>query len=142
MMSLDETRKFLEDRSEELNMAKSMDRNEMYKILIEYGNSMEEFPEELMTEDNFVKGCTSNVYIHSEENEGRIFYKGKSESMIVRGYLAILIKALSGLKQEDILRSNDIVQSFVDNTDIKASLTPSRANAFHNIYSKMREKAQ
>ncbi len=142
MESLEDTEKFLTDKSEELNFAKSMDRNEMYKLLISYGNELPEFPEEHMIEENFVKGCTSNVYIHSELKEGRVYYTGKSDAMIVRGYLAILLEALSGLKPDDVAKSEQLIERFTLDTDVKASLTPSRANAFGNIYKMMREKAK
>ncbi len=142
MDTLESARTFLEEMAEELNFAKSIDRNEMYKLLIGYGNAMPEFPEERMVEENFVKGCTSNVYIHSELKEGRVLFSGKSDAMIVRGYLAILIEALSGLSPEDVLKSESIIEKFTTDTDVKASLTPSRANAFGNIYRMMRQKAE
>jgi cysteine desulfuration protein SufE len=142
MNSLDETKAFLEKTAEELNFAKSIDRNEMYKLLIDQGNAMEPFPEDLKKEENFVKGCTSNVYIAAEEKEGRIIYKGSADAMIVRGYVSILIKALSGLPKEDIKNTDELIETFVEDTDVKASLTPSRANAFGNIFKMMKEKAQ
>ena len=142
MENLEDTKKFLEDTSEELNFAKGLDRTEMYKYLIEYGNKLEPIPEAEKTEDNFVKGCTSNVYISAKEKNGRIFYTGSADALTVKGYLSILIKAISGLKKEDIQRTEEYVNNFIDNTDIKASLTPSRANAFGNIYKTIKEKAK
>ncbi|MFP4117681.1 MAG: SufE family protein [Candidatus Woesearchaeota archaeon] len=142
METLEETERFLDEKAEELNFAKSMDRNEMYKLLISYGNELPEFPEELMTEENFVKGCTSNVYIHAGLKDEKISYTGKADAMIVKGYLAILIKALSGLKPEEVLKSESLIERFTETTDVKASLTPSRANAFSNIYRTMKEKAK
>ncbi len=142
MLTLDKTRRFLEKTAEELNFAKEIDRNEMYKLLIDASRELEPFPEEKKLEENFVKGCTSNVYIAAEEKEGLITYYGSSEALIVRGYVAILVKALSGLSPDDVLDTEDLIRDFVETTDVKASLTPSRANAFGNIYALMRKKAE
>ena len=141
METLEDTKQFLEKTSEELNLAKEIDRNEMYKYLMEFGDSLEELPETKKTDENFVKGCTSNVYINTEERNGRMFHTGSADSLIVKGYLAILLKAISGLKKEDIPKTEALVEKFSEETDIKASLTPSRANAFGNIYKTMKEKA-
>ena len=142
MNNLDDAKSFLEERAEELNFAKSMDRNEMYKLLMSYGNELAEFPKEFLIEENFVKGCTSNVYIHSILIDDKVIYLGKSDALIVKGYLSLLITALSGLSPEDVLKTEEIVNDFVKNTDVKASLTPSRANAFGNIYKMMKDKAE
>jgi cysteine desulfuration protein SufE len=62
--------------------------------------------------------------------------------MVVKGYLSILIQALNGLSTEDLLiRSQSLVEHFGEVTNIRANLTPSRANAFGNIYQLMRVKA-
>ncbi|MFW5852781.1 MAG: SufE family protein [Nanoarchaeota archaeon] len=141
MESLEDAKKFLEQTAEELNFAKDVDRNEMYKMLIDFGNELETLPEEEKTEENFVKGCTSNVYISAKKDNDRIKFEGSADAMIVKGYLAILIKAISGLKKEDVAKTEELIEEFIENTDVKASLTPSRANAFGNIYKTLKEKA-
>ena len=141
MESIDEAKEFLEHTAEEINFAKEIDRNEMYKYLIDFGNKLDEIHEEEKIEENFVKGCTSNVYISAKETDGRIYYKGFADSVIVKGYLSMLIIALSGLRKEDIPKTENMLEEFAEKIDIKASLTPSRANAFGNIYKTMKNKA-
>lgn len=124
--------------TDELN---SVSVNEMYKIIMEYGEETE-FPKELMTRNNQVSGCINRAYIHCELKDGKVHYSGHSESKIVNGYIAILIKGLNGLKPKEVVEARKDIENFVGNTHIKSNLTPSRANAFGNIYELMIKKAK
>jgi|SRR3989344_1622695 len=124
--------------TDELN---SVSVNEMYKIIMEYGEETE-FPKELMTRNNQVPGCINRAYIHCELKDGKVHYSGHSESKIVNGYIAILIKGLNGLKPKEVVEARKDIENFVGNTHIKSNLTPSRANAFGNIYELMIKKAK
>ena len=142
MNTLDDSSKFLLNTAQELRIAKDIDPNEMYRILIEFGKKLDVFPESEKIEKNKVKGCTSNVYISSNKESDRLFYKGTSDAMIVKGYLSILIEALSGLKQDEIKKSEDLIKEFIEVAQVRSSLTPSRANAFGSIYTMMLDKAK
>jgi len=133
---------FLQETADELNDLMSMDVMEMYRQLTELGNSLPELPPAERTPANFVHGCTSNVYIGARIEQGRVFYSGSSEAHIVRGYVAVLVNALSGLTPAEIIGETEApVSAFADGTNIRATLTPSRANAFGNIYKLMVAKA-
>ncbi|MFP4330934.1 MAG: SufE family protein [Spirochaetaceae bacterium] len=144
MKTIEEARNYLEEITDELVTIREMDNLEMYRMLTDIGKKMEELPAEEKTEDNFVYGCVSMVYISDELREdGGIYYHGSSESHIVRGYLAVLIEALSGLAPESVVQeTKELVEKFARETDLKATLTPNRANAFGNIYQLMVEKAK
>lgn len=144
MKTLEEAKSYLEEITDELVTIREMDNLEMYRMLTDIGKKMEELPEEKKTPENFVYGCVSNVYVADEIGEdGAIYYRGSSESHIVRGYLAILIEALSGLPPADVANeTKGMVEAFARDTDLKATLTPNRANAFGNIYQLMVDKAK
>lgn len=141
--NLDEMKRYLADTAEELNDLMSLDVMEMYRHLTELGNALPALPAERRTPDNFVHGCTSNVYISGELAEGRMRYGGSSEAHIVRGYVAVLVNALSGLSPAEVVEGTaQAIADFAEGTNIRATLTPSRANAFGNIYKLMVAKAQ
>jgi cysteine desulfuration protein SufE len=141
--TIEELTAFLEETAEELNSLQSMDVMEMYRHLTELGKALPELPPAERTPDNFVQGCTSNVYISGRCVNGRMAFGGSSEAHIVRGYVAILVEGLSGLSPRDLLeRSQGPVEAFAEGTNIRATITPSRANAFGNIYKLMRQKAE
>lgn len=141
--NISEMKQYLEETAEELNALMSMDVMEMYRQLTEFGNALPVLPASERTPANFVHGCTSNVYISARSEGGRLYYGGSSEAHIVRGYVAVLVNALSGLTPEEILSQTEAaIEAFAEGTNIRATLTPSRANAFGNIYKLMIAKAK
>jgi cysteine desulfuration protein SufE len=141
--SPDEMREYLDEIRDELLMMREVDNLEMYRVLTDLGKELDGISEQERTDENFVYGCVSNVYIADDFQDGVMNYRGVSDAHVIRGYLAVLTRALSGLTPDEILdQSRDAVERFARETDLKASLTPNRANAFGNIYDLMREKAK
>lgn len=139
----DQMRAYLDEIRDELLMMREIDNLEMYRVLTDLGKELEGISDEERTEENFVYGCISNVYIADDYEDGVMRYRGVSDAHVIRGYLAVLAAALSGLTPEEILtESREPVERFARETALKASLTPNRANAFGNIYQLMREKAE
>lgn len=135
--------RWLEDTADELNDLASMDTMEMYRHLTGLGEELGSFGEPEKTPANFVHGCTSNVYIGHRLENGLMQFTGSSEALIVRGYVAILVEGLSGLSPRQIVEETaTLIDNFANVTNIRATLTPSRANAFGNIYRLMVEKAK
>jgi cysteine desulfuration protein SufE len=118
------------------------DQRERLELMVEYGKKLPDFPAEKKTARNRVPGCVSGVYIDASFVEGKMQFSGVSESLIVKGYVYILLKALSGLSPREVLDSEEEVAAFISSTGISKSLIASRANAFGNVYVFMKEKAQ
>lgn len=135
--------RWLEDIATELNDLASLDTMEMYRHLTGLGEGLSAHGEPEKIPDNFVHGCTSNVYIAHRLDNGLVYFSGSSEALIVRGYVAILVEGLSGLSPQEIIgETAGLIDNFANVTNIRATLTPSRANAFGNIYRLMVEKAK
>lgn len=140
--TIKEAAAYLQDIAEELREAAELDRMEMYRQLTHFGDDLPALRNGEETPDNFVQGCVSNVYVGHSVKDGRIEFRGQSDALLVRGYLSILIQALSGLLVDDFLQqSSSLVEDFCNQTELQVHLTPSRANAFGNIYRLMRKKA-
>ncbi len=86
-----------------------------------------------------VKGCVSQVYILGELVDGRLLWKGDSDALITRGLLTLLINGLTGLTPDEVI---SIDPSFIRDTGLQGSLTPSRANGFLNILLTMKTIAK
>jgi len=109
-----------------------------YEQLLWYAKKLETLPETAKTSENKVSGCVSQVYIISNIEDGQIFYQGDSDAQLVKGLVAFLIDSLNGLTPQEILT---IEPDFIEETGLQASLTPSRANGFLNIFKKMQQLA-
>ncbi len=140
--SLEDMKQYFQEVTEELLMMREIDNLEMYRVITDKGKELEGISDEERTDENFVYGCVSNVYIVGEFRDGVMQYRGASDAHVVRGLLTYLIEALSGLAPEDIVGgTRDAVEQFADAVDLKSTLTPNRANAFGNIYKLIVEKA-
>jgi cysteine desulfuration protein SufE len=85
-----------------------------------------------------VQGCVSQVYITADLEDGKLHYRGDSDAQLVKGLVGLLIEGLNGLTPEEILQ---VTPDFIEETGLKVSLTPSRANGFYNIFQLMKKKA-
>ena len=113
------------------------------KKIIELGKTLGDFPDVWKVKSNKVRGCTSKVYIHANLVNDKIFYSGSSESEIVKGQIALLINGLNQLSPKDILNNSEVLLSnFVKNTDVRFSMTVTRANSLGTLYQFMKKKAE
>jgi cysteine desulfuration protein SufE len=114
------------------------DPKKRYEQLLWYAKKLEPMPESAKTSQNKVNGCVSQVYITADFQEGKVWYKGDSDAQLVKGLVAFLIEGLNGLTPTEILQ---VTPDFIEETGLKMSLTPSRANGFYNIFQTMQKKA-
>lgn len=135
--------KYLNQKHSDFNSYRKNGIQFVNKKLIELGRTLGEFPDIWKIKRNRVKGCTSNVFIHVYLTNGKIFYSGYSDSEIVKGQLALLINGLNMLTPEEIVnQSEKYLTDFVKNTDVRFSMTISRANSLGTLYQFMKIKAE
>lgn len=99
-----------------------MDR---YQYLIELGQELESLKEEEKNDETLIRGCQSQVWIVSEKREGKIYFRGESDAIIVKGIVAMLMKVVSGCTIEEV-RGCDF--SFVEEIGLREHLSPTRSN--------------
>lgn len=134
-------KEFFEEMQETL--LECEDGIEKVEIITDFAKELKEYPEEEKTPQNKVKGCASTVYISAKKENDKIRLFGFSESLVVKGYVALLVEGLDNISKQELLEeSKEIIENFAKETNIKASLSPSRANAFSSIYDKIIEKTK
>ncbi|PSB09456.1 cysteine desulfuration protein SufE [Pleurocapsa sp. CCALA 161] len=114
------------------------DPKQKYKQLLWYAQKLPPMSAASKTEANKVKGCVSQVYITAALADGKVQYQGDSDAQLVKGLVAFLIEGLNNLPPAEIAQ---IEPSFIEDTGLKVSLTPSRANGFFNIFHMMKQQA-
>lgn len=112
-----------------------MDR---YQYLIDLGRRLPEFPEELRTEANRIRGCQSQVWFVAEEKDGRLEFKATSDAAIVSGLIALLLRLYSGRFPQDIL---DTPPDFVAALQLESHLSPTRSNGLSSMLQAIRRFA-
>jgi cysteine desulfuration protein SufE len=114
------------------------DPRRRYEYVLWLAKKLEPLPDELRQEAFKVKGCVSQVYVVGSLENGRLHWRGDSDAQITKGLLALLIEGLEGLSPSDAAA---IDPGFLAATGLQASLTPSRANGFLNIFRMMQAQA-
>src|SRR6266496_5948963 len=109
--------------------------SEKYQYIIELGQKLPSLDDKYKLEENKIKGCQSTVWLNSYEKEGRIFFEADSDSTFVKGEIALLIRALSGQKPQDIVKTN---LDFIDKIGLRQHIAVTRANGLANMIKQMK----
>lgn len=96
-----------------------------YGYLIELGNELKELDPKDKNDQNLIKGCQSRVWLAAELKDGKIFFRGESDALIVKGLVALLLRIVSGRTPKEILENQ---LHFIDDLGLKQHLSPTRSN--------------
>ncbi len=113
-----------------------------YAYLIELGEKLPAFDERLRIEENRVKGCMSQVWVHATERQGGsvVDYSGDCDTAIIKGILAVLIELMSGLTREEIEALD--LEALFDALQLRENLSPSRHFGVYAIVELMKQQAR
>ena len=116
----------------------SKDPKRKYEYILWLGKKLKVPNDSVLVPENKVQGCISEVFVKASFQEGKLFWEGYSDALITKGLLAFLIIGMNELTPNEVV---NIDSKFIEDTGLKASLTPSRSNGFLNILLKMQSQA-
>ncbi|MFL2881328.1 MAG: SufE family protein [Prochlorococcus marinus subsp. pastoris] len=114
------------------------DPKRKYEFILWLGKKLKVPNNSILIPENKVQGCVSEVFVKASFQEGKLYWEGYSDALITKGLLAFLINGLNELTPKQVVNINN---KFIEDTGLKASLTPSRSNGFLNILLKMQSQA-
>lgn len=111
-----------------------------YEYLIDLGRNVPVMDNSLKIDDNKLKGCQSVVYFsYSFKSDGTIEYIANSDAAIVQGLIALMLKAFSNRKPQEII---DIDINFLQKIGLDEHLSPTRKNGLSSLVSSIKNVAQ
>ena len=116
----------------------SDDPKRKYEYILWLGKKLKIPNNNILIPENKVQGCVSEVFVKANLLEGKLYWEGYSDALITKGLLAFLINGMNELTPKEVVNINN---KFIEETGLKASLTPSRSNGFLNILLKMQSQA-
>ncbi len=116
------------------------DWEQRYQYIIDLGKALPGLPEEQHKEEYLVRGCQSNVWLISEEKDGKLLFHVDSDAVIVQGLLTLVMAAYHDKTAEQIL-AFDIDQYF-NQLDLENHITPTRGNGLRAIVGKIQQLAK
>jgi cysteine desulfuration protein SufE len=99
-----------------------------YEYLIDLGRKLPEFPADWKTEEYKLHGCQSQVWLKALEANGKLTFHAISDSAIVSGLIAVLIRVYSERDASEILATPP---DFIDAIGLHEHLSPTRSNGLH-----------
>lgn len=110
-----------------------------YQYLIDLGRKLPPLPDEDRTDVNKVDGCQSQVWIVVSGGAGRLDLRAASDSAIVSGLVALLLRVYSGQSARDIL---DTDPAFINAIGLGKHLSPTRSNGLASMVKTIKAHAK
>ncbi len=114
------------------------DELQKYEYIIDLGKKLDPLEDEYKTPDNIVHGCTSQVWLVCEERDGKLYFKGTSDAIIVKGLIYIILDIFSGLEKQTL---KDVDMDIVYELGLSEVITPNRQSGVIGMIKKIKEYA-
>jgi cysteine desulfuration protein SufE len=111
---------------------------EKYEYIIDLGKKLPPLNDKYKLAENIIKGCQSTVWLVSEYEDGKIFFKADSDAVIVKGLVSMLIEVLSGHTPDEILNAK---LDFIREIGMMNHLAQTRSNGLLAMVKQMKNYA-
>jgi cysteine desulfuration protein SufE len=115
------------------------DWTERYQYLIDLGRKLPPFPDALKTDAYKVTGCQSQVWLVPSGDAERLEFQATSDSAIVSGLIALLLRVYSGRSASEILATEP---KFVEAIGLAKHLSPTRSNGLAAMLASIKQHAR
>ncbi len=109
-----------------------------YQLIIDLGRKQTPLPPEDKIDQTRVIGCQSNMFLKAYLQNNRCQFLTESDALISAGLGVLLTLVYSDEPAETVLKCPP---SYLDELNIRASLTPGRANGLASLYLRMKQEA-
>lgn len=110
-----------------------------YQLLIDMGNDLPPLDETYKKPQYLIEGCQSRVWVHASYKDGLVVLEAESDTVIVKGIIALLIKVLSNRTPLEIVQCD---LYFIDRIGLKDHLSPTRSNGLVSMVKQIRQYAK
>ena len=109
-----------------------------YQYIIDLGRGLHDFPADWRPEDCRIHGCQSQVWLRTDCADGRLTFAAISDSAIVSGLIAILMRVYSDKHPEEIVAATP---EFIGAIGLDAHLSPTRSNGLNSMIEAIKRAA-
>ncbi len=114
------------------------DELQKYEYIIDLGKKLEPLEEKFKISSNIVHGCTSQVWLVCEKKDNKLFFKGTSDAVIVKGLVYIILEIFSNNTIEE-LKNTDM--DLIYDLGLSEVITPNRQSGVIGMIKKIKEYA-
>jgi cysteine desulfuration protein SufE len=112
-----------------------------YEYLIELGDDIPLLDEDKKTDETYVHGCQSDVWIDAEydDEESVLHFRGDSNAKITKGLAALIIRVVNAQPPEAVANADF---DFLDDIGLHEHLSSQRNNGLQAMIEEMQERAK
>lgn len=114
------------------------DWSERYQYLIDLGRRLPPFPDAWRDEAHRIHGCQSMVWLVAEGDASALTLHAGSDSVIVSGLIALVLRVYSGLSAADIVATEP---DFIHAIGLGSHLSPTRSNGLAALLARVKALA-
>lgn len=111
------------------------DWTERYKHIIKQGQQLDPLDEEYKVEENLVRGCQSQVWLHTRLEDGKVIFEADSDAAITKGLVALMVRFYSNQDPQTII---DTSPDFIKKIGMEQHLSPTRSNGLASMIKQMK----
>lgn len=111
------------------------DWTERYKYIIKLGRELEPLDEQYKIEDNLVRGCQSQVWLHTRLEDGKVIFEADSDAAITKGLVALMVRFYSNQSPDTIISTTP---DFIKKIGMEEHLSPTRSNGLSSMVKQMK----
>ena len=111
---------------------------EKYEYLIEMGMDMPAMKPENKVDENLVRGCQSSVWFDVNCQDGMMVFEADSDSLVVKGMVAILYKLFNHQPAKDVLEAD---LNLFEELGLWRHLSSQRSNGLTAMVAHLKAKA-
>lgn len=106
-----------------------------YQYIIDMAKDLPVIEEKYKSEENLIKGCQSQVWLHAEVTDGKVVFTADSDAVITKGLVALMIRVFSNQPAKEIVNAD---LEFMEKIGLKQHLSPTRANGLLSMIKQMK----
>ncbi len=114
------------------------DELQKYEFIIDLGKKLETLDDEYKTPANIVHGCTSQVWLICEKKDDKLYFKGTSDAVIVKGLVYMILQIFS---DETIETLKDTNMDIIYELELSEVITPNRQSGVIGMIKKIKDYA-
>lgn len=111
------------------------DWTERYKHIIDQGRRLPELDDKHKIEENLVRGCQSQVWLHTYLDEEKVIFEADSDAAITKGLVALMVRFYSGQEPDTIIGTDPV---FIKKIGMEQHLSPTRSNGLASMVKQMK----
>lgn len=115
------------------------DELQKYEYIIDLGKKLKPLKDEYKIPSNLVHGCTSQVWLICEQKDGKLFFTGTSDAIIVKGLVFMILEIFSGSSIEKL---KEVDMDIVHELNLSEVVTPNRQSGVIGMIKKIKEYAK